>query len=192
AAALAALVVYLRWVLRLRRRGDAWPLSRTLCAVSGLLGFVWVTNGGPAAYAPVLFSAHVFQHLALVTLLPVLVALAMPVSLALRAVPPRSDGSVGGRELLLMVLHSRMARFLAHPVPAVLNVVVSMALLYLTPLLLLSLRTPLVHLIMMVHMALAGYLFANVLVGRDPGPRRPVHPVRLVLLLPSMVFHTFF
>src|SRR5690625_5820003 len=45
---------------------------------------------------------------------------------------------------------------------------------------------------MVVHFSLAGYIFINILIGIDPGPRRPFYPLRLVLLLPSMVFHTFF
>ncbi|HLS25680.1 MAG TPA: cytochrome c oxidase assembly protein [Beutenbergiaceae bacterium] len=48
------------------------------------------------------------------------------------------------------------------------------------------------HLLMVVHFSLAGYIFINILIGIDPGPRRPFYPLRLVLLLPSMVFHTFF
>lgn len=45
---------------------------------------------------------------------------------------------------------------------------------------------------MVVHFTLAGYLFANALVGVDPGPRRPGYPQRLLLLFATMAFHAFF
>ena len=44
----------------------------------------------------------------------------------------------------------------------------------------------------MIHFLLAGYLFACVLVGVDPGVRRPPYPLRLVLLFATMAFHAFF
>src|SRR5690625_7380883 len=35
-------------------------------------------------------------------------------------------------------------------------------------------------------------MFVNVLVGVDPGPKRPAYPLRLVLLFATMAFHAFF
>src|SRR5699024_10138462 len=51
-------VMYLRWLLRLRRRGDAWPVSRTITWLIGVIGFAYVTCGGPAVYGRLMFSAH--------------------------------------------------------------------------------------------------------------------------------------
>jgi cytochrome c oxidase assembly factor CtaG len=48
------------------------------------------------------------------------------------------------------------------------------------------------HVLMMVHFLLAGYLFANGLVGVDPGPARVAYPMRLLLLFATMAFHAFF
>lgn len=188
----SALVVYLRWVRRVRARGDAWPVHRTASAVLGLVGFAWATNGGLAVYGSVQFSAHMAQHLMLVTVLPVAYALAAPATLALRALPRRDDGSRGPREWLMSLVHSRAGRFLATPLVAALHVVFSMVLLYLTPLHALVLTSHVAHLFMVLHLSVAGYLFTNALIGTDPGPRRPHHGVRLALLLPSMLFHTFF
>lgn len=184
--------VYLGWVRRLRARGDRWPVTRTVCWLIGMALLVWVTSGGPHAYGGAVFSAHMLSHMMLVSVLPIFWVLASPVSLALRALPRRTDGSAGPRELLLSTLHAPWARFFAHPLVAALNVPVTMAVFYLSPLFELSLRSHLVHLLVMVHFCLAGYLFTSVIIGTDPGPRRPFYPVRLALLLPSMVFHTFF
>lgn len=185
----AALAVYLRWVHRVRARGNAWPLHRTVGAVLGLVGFVWATNGGLAVYGSVQFSAHLAQHLVLVAVLPIAYALAAPVTLALGALPRREDdGSRGGREWLLVLLHSRAGRILTTPFVAAIHVVVAVALLYLTPLHGLVLTSPVAHLVAVLHLSLAGYLFTNVLVGTDPGPLRPHHGGRLVLLAPWILF----
>ncbi len=196
-AAVAGAVVYVRWVVRLHRRGDRWPVLRTVSFVAGMLVFGWATSGGPAAYGMVLFSAHMLEHMVLVMVVPVLVALSAPVTLALRALPVRAaalpgDASRGPREWLLVLVHSRVGTVLAHPVVAAVNFVVSMVAFYYTDLFELALRSHLGHLAMILHFSVAGYLFANAMVGLDPGPARLPHPQRLVLLLSTMAFHAFF
>jgi len=47
----AGIGAYLAGVVRLRRAGHAWPLSRTMCWVGGLLLFAAVTGLGVARYA---------------------------------------------------------------------------------------------------------------------------------------------
>ncbi|MEU4362627.1 cytochrome c oxidase assembly protein [Promicromonospora sp. NPDC023987] len=187
---IAGLVTYLRWVARLARRGDRWPAGRVLAWVGAMALLLWVTSGGPAAYGHVLISAHMVQHMVLVTALPVLAALASPVTLALRALPTTTDGPRGPREWLLAVLGSRAAHVLLHPVVATANVVVSMALFYATPLFELSLTNGVVHLWAVLHFGLAGYAFTTILIGTDPVPHRPPYPMRLLMLAPAMVFHT--
>ncbi|WP_192498753.1 cytochrome c oxidase assembly protein [Ornithinimicrobium pratense] len=125
-------------------------------------------------------------------MLPIAYTLAAPATLALRALPRRGDGSHGPREWLLALLHSTVGRVLATPLVAAVHVVASMALLYLTPLHGLVLTSDVAHLLMVLYLSLAGYLFTNALIGTDPGPRRPHHGIRLVLLLPSMLLYTFF
>ena len=185
-------VMYVRWVLRLRRRGDSWPLSRTIIWLVGTIGFAYVTCSGPAVYGRLMFSAHMLQHMTLVMVLPILFALGAPVTLALRALPGRKDGSRGPREWLLGLVSSRVAHFFGHPVIAALNFAGSMILFYFTPLFELALTTHIGHIAMVVHFSLAGYLFVNVLVGVDPGPTRPAYPLRLLLLFATMAFHAFF
>ncbi|GGC00009.1 cytochrome c oxidase assembly protein [Cellulomonas carbonis] len=192
AGCLAAVVVYTRWALRLRARGDRWPVARTLSAVTGLVLLAWVTSGGPAVYGHVLFSAHMIQHMIMVMVVPIFLALSAPVTLAARALPVRHDGSRGPREWLLGLVHSRWAGFWAHPVVAAVNFAGSMIAFYYTPAFEYALRWQVGHLLMVAHFTLAGYLFVNALVGIDPGPDRPAFPIRLVLLFGTMVFHAFF
>ncbi len=197
AAAVAGLVVYLRWVVRLRRRGDAWPWLRTASWVLGMLLLAWTTSGGPAVYGHVLFSAHMIQHMVLVMVIPLFVALSAPVTLALRALPSRAatlrgDDSRGPREWILTLVHSRWGRFLANPLVAAVNFAGSMVLFYYSGLFGWALRDHVGHLAMIVHFSVTGYLFVNALAGVDPGPTRPPYPLRLLLLFATMAFHAFF
>ncbi|WP_083259980.1 cytochrome c oxidase assembly protein [Cellulosimicrobium cellulans] len=188
----AALVVYLVWVRRLARRGDRWPVGRTVSWCAGVVVMFWVTSGGPATYGHVLFSAHMVQHMILAMLVPVFLVLAAPVTLLVRAVPPRKDGSRGPREWVLALVTSRWGQFFANPIVAAVNFAGSMIVFYYTPAFELALTTYVGHLAMILHFTLAGYLFANALVGIDPGPHRPGYPQRLILLFATMAFHAFF
>lgn len=191
-AAACAAGVYLVWVLRLRRRGDGWPGLRVASWLLGCVLFAWVTNGGPAIYGVLEFSSHMLQHMLLVMVVPIFFVLGAPVTLALRALPVRHDGSRGPREWLMAFVHSGVARFFAHPIVAAVNFAGSMFIFYYSPLFQLALSTHVGHMLMVIHFTLAGYLFANALVGIDPGPRRPGYPLRLLLLFATMAFHAFF
>ena len=48
------------------------------------------------------------------------------------------------------------------------------------------------HVVMTTHFLLSGFLFFWVLIGIDPGPRRPPHLLRIVILFAAMPFHAFF
>ncbi|HEY0215244.1 MAG TPA: cytochrome c oxidase assembly protein [Cellulomonas sp.] len=204
--AVAGVLVYLRWVLRLRRRGDAWPWGRTVSWVAGMVLFFWTTSGGPAMYGHILFSAHMVQHMLLAMVVPIFLALSAPVTLALRALPSRSstggargvrggppaDASRGPREWLLALVHSRWGRFFANPLVAAVNFAGSMIVFYYTDVFAWALTSSVGHYVMVLHFSLAGYLFVNALVGIDPGPTRPPYPQRLLLLFATMAFHAFF
>jgi putative copper resistance protein D len=184
--------LYLGGVRRLRRRGDGWPVLATLSWLAGVAVLVYVTSGPPAVYGRVLFSAHMVGHMALSMLVPVLLVLGAPVTLALRALAPRADGTRGPREWLLAAVESRYSRLLAFPPVAAFLFAGSLVFFYFSPLFGLALRTHAGHELMHVHFLFAGYLFAWVLIGTDPGPQRVSQPLRLITLLAAMAFHAFF
>ncbi len=184
--------LYLLGVARLHRRGDRWSVGRTLCWLTGVLVVVYMTCGPPAAFGRVAFSLHMVTHMSLSLLAPPLLVLGAPVTLALRALHPRGDGTRGAREWLLAVLESRYLRLLAHPVVAATLFAGSLVIFYYSSLFGLALRTHVGHEVMQVHFLFAGYLFAWVLIGVDPGPPRPGYPMRLVMLFATMAFHAFF
>jgi putative copper resistance protein D len=187
-----ALVVYLRWVARLRHRGDRWPWSRTVLWIAGLAILAWVTQGAPAVYGLVSFSGHMIEHMFLVIVVPVPLVLGAPVTLALRALPSRGDGSRGPREWLRALVESRFLQLLANPIVAAVNFAGSMFVFYYTGVFDWVLHNHVGHVWMALHFVVVGYFFVNALVGVDPGPRRPAYPLRMVLLFATMAFHAFF
>ncbi|WP_291380232.1 cytochrome c oxidase assembly protein [Demequina sp.] len=189
---LALVVVYLRWASRLRRRGDDWPWQRTAAFLVGMAGIAWITQGAPTVYGMVTFSGHMMEHMLLAMAVPLPIVYAAPITLALRALPHRTDGTRGPREWIRTIVESRWMAFLAHPVVAAVNFAGSLLVFYYSPLFEFALSNHAGHLWMIVHFTLAGYLFANALVGIDPGPTRPPYPLRVLLLFATMAFHAFF
>ncbi|NJC73582.1 bifunctional copper resistance protein CopD/cytochrome c oxidase assembly protein [Planosporangium thailandense] len=184
---------YLAGVWRLRRRGDAWPVERTACWLGGVAVLGAATLLGFGRYAYILFSVHMAQHMVLAMVVPVLLVLGAPATLALRALRPSPDPAVRGpREWLLVALHSRLTRLLTHPVVALAIVVVSLYALYFSNLFVVLMRTHLGHLVMLTHFVVTGYLFFWVVVGIDPGRRRVPHHALILVHFASMTFHAFF
>ena len=191
AVAVIAVALYLFGVRRMRDRGDAWPAARTICWVMGWAIFVWATCGAPGVYGRVLFSVHMVMHMTVSMAAPILMVLAAPVTLALRTLAPRHDNTLGPRELLLALVHSRYLAVIGNPIVAAAIFFGSLIVFYFSPLFELALRTHTGHVLMITHFLLAGYLFAWVLVGIDPGPRRWPPAILLVILFGTISFHAF-
>jgi putative copper resistance protein D len=183
---------YLAGVWRLRKRGDAWPVYRTVLWVAGMLVLFYVTNGGVNVYERFLFSQHMLAHMILGMAIPVLLVPGAPITLALRAIAKRTDASRGPREWIMLLVHSRFFAILANPIVAAVLFAGSLWAFYYTPLFSWATTNHIGHEWMIVHFLLTGYLFVQVLIGIDPSPQRPPYPVRLLILLGTMVFHAFF
>lgn len=188
----AGIVWYLWAVGRLRRRGDAWPWLRTASWLVGCLLFVWATSGVPAVYGRVLFSMHMVQHMTIATGVPVFLVLGTPVTLALRVLRRRHDGSRGPREWLVAVSQSVPVHLLGHPLVASGMFVVSMIAFYYTSAFETSLESHTGHVLMTLHFLLTGYLFAEAVVGSDPALSRPPYPMRVLLVMVTFGFHALF
>ena len=192
AAAAAMVGLYGAGVVRLVRRGDRWPVLRTLFWAAGCLALVFVTSGGPGVYGRVHFSTHMLQHMTLMVVVPLLLVFGAPITLAMRTLTARRDGSLGPRELLLQLVHARVLKVLGHPLVAAVLFTGSLTVFYYSDLFDLAMFTHTGHVLMTAHFLLTGYLFIWSLVGIDPGPARPPYPFRLVLLLVTLAFHAFF
>ncbi|MFF2372130.1 cytochrome c oxidase assembly protein [Agromyces sp. NPDC058110] len=183
---------YLAGVWRLRRRGDKWPVYRSVLWVSGMLLLAYITNGGVNAYEQYLFSAHMAAHMVLTMAVPVLLVPGAPVTLAARAIKARKDGSRGGREWILLAVHSKFAGVIANPIVAAVLFAGSLWVFYYSPLFRWTMVDHIGHEWMIVHFLITGYLFVQSLIGIDPVPYRLPYPFRLVLLLGTMALHAFF
>lgn len=192
ALAVTGIAWYLLAVRKLRRRGDRWPIGRTISWVTGCLIFLWTMNGGPAVYGMIHFSSHMIQHMLLMMFVPLPLVLGGPVLLALRTLPVRNDGSRGAREWLLLFVHSKWMQFLAQPAVAGVIFAGSLVVFYFTPAFQASMQSHEWHIVMVVHFVLSGYLFFWVFVGIDPGPARPPYPILIIALLATLAFHAFF
>lgn len=183
---------YVAGALRLRRRGDRWPIGRTVSWLAGIALLWWCTNGALNLYQEFQFSLHMLVHMLLGMAVPVLLVPGAPITLAMRAIAKRHDGTMGGREWILAIVHSRYLQAVGHPVVAAIIFVASLWVFYYTPVFEWAMTDHVGHVWMVVHFVGAGYLFVQAIIGVDPGPARPPHALRLVLLLGAMVFHAFF
>ena len=187
------LALYVKGLLVLRRRGDAWPVGRTISWMTGMLLIAWAGLGGLGQYSHVLFSAHMVSHMVLSMVAPIFLVLAAPVTLALRTLPgPRQPGEVSPRAMLVAFLHSRFARVVTHPLVGPVLFVGSLFALYFSPVFGYLMDSHWGHAAMQLHFIAVGTLFFYVLVGVDPSPRSLQPLVRFGLLLVTIPFHAFF
>ncbi|MEV8022318.1 cytochrome c oxidase assembly protein [Streptomyces sp. NPDC086554] len=189
---LVALALYGWGVTRLVRRGDKWPVGRTLSFVAGVLTVLLVMCTKLNDYGMVMFSVHMVQHMIISMLSPILILMGAPITLALRALPVAGKGRKGPREWLLWVLHSRYMRIITHPAFTIPLFIASLYALYFTPIFDTLMGSKAGHIGMMVHFLAVGLVFFWPIMGVDPGPHRPGHIMRMLELFAGMPFHAFF
>ena len=190
---LLATALYIRGVVVLTRRGDRWPVGRTVAFALGISFADFATSGGLGVYAHFAFSYHMIAHMVLGMVAPICFVLSAPMTLALRTLPAgRTESERGLRGSFISVIHSRYAIVMTNPVTALLIFDGSLFGLYLTPLYGSLMRSHSGHLLMDLHFMLAGYLFFYVIVGVDPNPRKIPHIVRIIVLFAAMSIHAFF
>jgi putative membrane protein len=191
-ACLVGLALYGWGVTRLVRRGDAWPVGRTVAFVVGVLSVMLVLCTGLNDYGMVMFSVHMVQHMVISMLSPILLLLGAPITLALRALPAAGRDRKGPRELLLMLLHSWFMRIVTHPAFTIPLFIASLYALYFTPVFDFLMESRTGHIAMMCHFLAVGLVFFWPIMGVDPGPHRPGYLLRMLELFAGMPFHAFF
>ena len=123
------------------------------------------------------------DHLLLSMAAPLLIALALPTTLLLRALSQKNAVR------LVRVLHSPPLRLLTTPGTALLLSSGGLVVLYFTPLYELSTRSTPVHALVHAHLVLSGLLFAWVILGLEPTTHRPSVRLRLVVLGVAIAVH---
>jgi putative copper resistance protein D len=178
--------LYIAGLVVLHRRGDRWPVQRSVSFLLGGLGSIGVaTLSALGTYDTVLLSVHMVQHMILMMVAPMFLALGAPVTLALRTLPSRP------RLMLLAVLHSRLARVLTFaPLTLALFIATPFALYY-SPFYELTLRSGFWHAFLHLHFIIIGALLMWPLIGIDPVPGRISYPLRVLMMFLMLPFHAF-
>jgi putative copper resistance protein D len=165
-------------VLRLRRRGEAWPVARTAAfAVLGLGTLVVATMSALAVYDRVLFWPAAVQNVLLDLIAPLGLALGDPLRLALRALPERAAARAQG------ALTGRLLRLLTFPLVSTALVLTTELTIYFTPYFETALANDWLHQLMYLQLLLAGSLFVLPVLTREEAlPAWCTHPVRAGLV----------
>ena len=188
-----AVALYIKGVVQLSRRGDKWPVGRTVAFALGISAIDYATSGGLGVYAKFSFEYHMVAHMVLGMVAPIGIVLGAPITLALRTLPQgRQSDERGIRGSLIALLHSKPAGIFTNPVMALALFDGSLFALYMTPLFGNLMQSHIGHLAMNVHFLLAGILFFHVIIGVDPNPRKVPHIIRIVILFAAMSIHAFF
>jgi putative copper resistance protein D len=185
--------LYIKGVVVLTKRGDKWPVGRTVSFALGISAVDFATSGGLGLYANFSFSYHMISHMVIGMIAPIGLVLGAPITLALRTLPQaRNPQERGIRGSLITVLHSKIGIAFTNPIVALVIFDGSLFALYFTDLFAVMMSSHVGHLFMSLHFLAAGYLFFSVIIGVDPNPRKIPHLLRIVVLFAAMSIHAFF
>jgi len=167
---------YLAAAHRLARRGRRWSGWRTAAFLGGLAVVVVAVQSGLARYGDEVFSVYVVQHLVLMNLAPIGLALGAPMTLALQA---------SGRPTqtrLLRVLHHPVVEFVTNPVVVAAVAYTTMVGYFVSSFYRLSIEHPLLLDAVQLHFLVSGALFWWLVAGLDPSRWRLGYPAKLGIL----------
>lgn len=192
-ASVACIVLYTWGLLVLRRRGDAWPVQRTVFWMLGSVTLFITVNSGIGMYMMAQFAPHMIGHMLLSMLVPVFLALGGPMTLALRALHPAGRGNPPGpREWLVEFIENPISKFLTHPIVAMVQFVAGFYVVYYGGFYDTLAADHYGHMFMNIHFLISGYLFYWSIIGVDRSPHEFSSLYKLLTLLVSLPFHSFF
>ena len=175
--------IYIVAVRKSNQQFKRWPNYRILCWISGVI-CITITSVGPIAnLAHINFVWHMIGHLLLGMLGPLLLVLSAPMTLVFRILP------VCYARHLAKILRNKVTRFYTNPFVATTLNIGGLWLLYTTDLYTLMLSSPLLHLLIHMHIFLAGYLFTVSLIYIDPIPYRVSYLYRTIVFVIALAAH---
>ncbi len=178
-------LLYLWGTKTLKARGRRWSTLRTVSFLAGDLVIFIATGSGLAAYDDKVFTIHVIQHLLLMNLAPIFIALSAPMTLLLQAAKRPVQTTT------IKLLHSKVISVLTFPVFAWLINYSTMYVYFLTPVYQLSIEHPLFHDYTHLHFLIAGIIFWTTLIGVDPIRWKMSYGAKLAYLFAGIPFGTF-
>jgi putative membrane protein len=175
------LILYISAVILSNRHYKTWPAHRIICWVAGIVT-VMIAFASPIAHT-FDFRIHMICHLLLGMLAPLLFVCAAPMTLLLRTLKTTPARYV------TRVLKSWPVRIFTHPVVATILNVGGLSILYTTDLYSFMHQHVLVHILVHMHVFLAGYLFTASMIYIDPTAHRFSYPFRFVVFWISLAAH---
>ncbi|WP_339252815.1 cytochrome c oxidase assembly protein [Sporosarcina sp. FSL W8-0480] len=166
-----------------RERLRKWQLLRTVSFVAGVLIAATAVVGPLLRQSHTDFTVHMVGHLLLGMLAPLLIALAAPMTLLLRTINVRLARKVS------RLLQSSFVGFFTHPIIASVLNIGGLWILYTTNLYSAMHSSLLLHIIIHIHVFLAGYLFTISLVYIDPIFHRFSYTYRTVVFIIALAGH---
>jgi putative copper resistance protein D len=170
------------WIWAVRRVDAAHPANpvprgRTVAFLLAILAVEIALQSGIERYDTTLFSIHMVQHMLLVLVAAPLFALSAPITLVLRVSSPETR-----RDIVLPILHSRVVRFIGHPVVAWIAFTAVQWITHVSPLFDAALESEPLHFLEHALFLGSALLFWWPVVGADPSPYRMSYPARLLYL----------
>jgi cytochrome c oxidase assembly factor CtaG len=160
------------------RHASRWPRGRTVSFLAGVSALLLVLQSGLDALGPLLLSAHMVEHVALMLVVPPLLLGGAPLTLALRTLR-----GVARRELGRL-LASRPVRLLGHPTVAV--GVFALVVVGAHAPALYAVKDGVAHAFEHSVLLGAGLILWSPVVAVDPVPHAPSWPARVLMLLAAM------
>ena len=190
---LVGLTLYAVGVVRARRHGVAWPVSRIMFTGAGLGLTGYLAVSGLWEYSTAAFSWHMLVHMTVNMLIPLLCVLGAPIALLRAASRARSAGELAGpAQLLDDLLANRLVRVLTSAPVVWALYVFSLFLVYFSPLFPWLMRYHWGHQIMLLYFMGTGFAFFNLLLAPGEQGGRLPYVVRFALLISVMPFHAMF
>lgn len=160
-----------------------WPYWRYVLWSIGVLCAGIAVIGPLADQARIDFPAHMVGHLLLGMLAPLLLVLAAPMTLLLRTLP------VSAAKKMTLLLRSSYVRVISHPVTASILNIGGLWVLYTTDLYHMMHNSLWVHVLVHLHVFLAGYLFTMSMIYIDPVAHRYSYLYRSIVFIFALAAH---
>ncbi|ANQ63144.1 cytochrome c oxidase assembly protein [Staphylococcus equorum] len=176
-------LLYLIAAIITSRKYKPWPIYCYFFWGLGLFCVALSLVGPLAAFAHTNFVGHMFGHLLLGMLAPLLLVLATPMTLLLRSLNVKNARRITG------VLKSRPIQFISNPVTASILNIGGLYVLYTTDLYLLMHQSLFFYILIHLHVFLAGYLFTISIIYIDITPHRYSYLYRAIVLVLALAGH---
>ncbi|GAA3713371.1 cytochrome c oxidase assembly protein [Salinicoccus jeotgali] len=180
---LGALIIYPALMHRANKTHRRWPLHRPVFWALGVLAAAAALVGPLAQLSHSDFTVHMLGHLLLGMLAPLLMLMAKPMTLLMRALDVRHA------RRLSRILNSKYVHFISNPAVASLLNIGGLFLIYKTGLFTAMHTSAWLFALIHLHVFLAGYLFTMSIVYIDITTRRYSFIYRAAVLIIALGFH---